>query len=850
MSASRLPPSRVLALALRELRGGLGGFYVFIACVALGVAVITGVGALSDSLRSGFEQQGRTILGGDASFARMHIRAEPRERAWLAAQGALGETAAMRAMARKLDGSDQALIELKAVDGAYPLAGAVSLADGASLDVAIRRGAGAAVDPILLERLGLKIGDSVKIGTEEVAIRAVILAEPDKIMDRLTYGARVLVSLDTLGRTGLVQPGTLIRWRYALALPETPYSSLNALARLRDRAKAELPQAGFTISDRRDPSPQMTRTLDRLRQFLTLIGVTALLVGGVGVANAVAAFVDQRRKTIAVMKSLGAVNSAVFQIFLAQVFVIAAIGVAIGLAAGALLPLALDAIFGGALPVRIELSVSFATLATGAAYGFLVAFLFALWPLGRAERISPAVLFRDEAGEAWTWPPPRVIVLAAAAAACLAGLAVATSDAKLVALAFCAGLAAVLALFLALGWAISWAARRAPRPRVPELALALGGIGAPGGLSRSVTLSLGAGLSLLVAVALANASILREFEQRIPERSPDYFLLDIPKTEFPALARLVRAEAPGAALREAPMLRGRLARLGETPVEAVKAPPEAQWALSGDRGLTFSETVPEGSTVAAGDWWPKDYAGEPLMSFEADLAKHLGLKIGDHVTVTILGRDVTAKIANVREIKWESLAINFVMVFSPNTLEAAPYRLLATVALAPGTSLAAEAAAIRALGRAYPAVTAIRVRDALDAVNAVLAKVMAAVRVAGGVTLAAGALVLAGALATARRRRIVEAAILKALGATRRRILTAHLIEYGVLASATALFSIGLGTLIAWIVLTRVMDMAFAFSAAAAGQALALALLLVALFGGAGTWRVLGAPAAPYLRSE
>lgn len=840
----------VLALALRELRGGLGGFHVFIACVALGVAVITGVGALSDSLRSGFERQGEIILGGDAALARMHVPAGSRERDWLASQGRVSETATMRTIARTLDGSDQALAELKAVDKAYPLAGEVKLGGNVTLDGAVRDGAGAAVDPILLERLGLGVGDPIKIGTEEVTIRATIEAEPDKLMDRLTYGARVLVSHETLERTGLVQPGTLVRWRYALDLPEAAGRSGEELLSFRGRVKADLPEAGFTVTDRRDPSPQVTRTLDRLRQFLTLIGVTALIVGGVGVANAVATFVDRRRKTIATMKSLGATGPLIFQIFLLQIFVIAAIGIVIGLFLGSLVPVLLDLLLGSLLPVRVEPSVSAASIAVATAYGFLVAFLFALWPLGRAELVSPGVLFRDEVSRERVWPRPRVILLLAAAACAVVGLAILTSDAKLVVLYFCLGLIAVLAVFLALGSALAWAARRLPRPRLPELALALGSLGAPGGLTRSVTLSLGAGLSLLVAVALADSSIVEEFRERIPDRSPNYFVLDIQKADYPALSDLVTREAPRTELREAPMLRGRLVRLKDVPVEQIKAPPEAEWVLAGDRGLTYAESVPEGSRVVSGAWWEAGYSGEPLVSFEADLAKSLGLEVGDGVTVNVLGRNVTARIANLREIEWESLAINFVMVFSPNTLRGAPHNLLATITLPEGASLATEAAIARSLGRAFPSVTAIRVKDALDAVNALLAKIMVAVRVAGSVTLFAGALVLAGALATAQRRRIVETAILKALGATRRRILTAHLVEYGLLATATALFAIVLGTGVAWVVLTQVMDVAFTFSTSAVMQAMGLALVLVAVFGGIGTWRILGAPVVPYLRSE
>ena len=847
-----------IRLALRELRGGLGGFYVFIACVALGVMVITAVGALSDALRNGLERQGREILGGDVTLSRMHARADPRERGWLDRRGLVSETATIRTMARRLDGEDQTLAELKAVDARYPLVGAVRLADGTTLAAAVRGAAGTAggsaggavVEPILLERLGLRVGDRMRIGTAEVTIRATLTAEPDQLVDRLTYGPRVLVSLDTLAATGLVQPGTLIRWRYALALDPARAADADALVSLRDAVKADLPEAGFTVTDRRNPSPQVARTLDRLRQFLTLIGLVALLVGGVGVANAVNTFIDKRRKVIATMKSLGAPGHTVFLIFLVQILVIAAIGVAVGLGLGYLVPGVLQALYGAALPVKVEVTVSLYSLVVAAVYGFLVALLFALWPLGRAERVSAAVLFRDEVGNDGGLPKAHIVAGTAAVMAALVAVAVFTSESYKLALIFCAGLLVVFAVFLGLGWLVTRLARRAPRSRTPEIALAVGNIGAPGGLASSVVLSLGAGLSLLVAVALTDASIVKELSSRLPDRSPNYFVLDIPKDDYAAIARTVTDTVAGAEVSSAPMLRGRLVKLKGTSVEEIKAPPEAAWVLNGDRGLSYAKDVPEGSKVVAGEWWPDGYRGEPLVSFEADLARKLGVGIGDEVTVNVLGRNVTARISNLREVNWESLAINFVMVFSPNTLEAAPHNLLATILLPKGATLEQEAVVGRRLGKAFPAVTAIRVKDALDAFNAIFVKVMTAVRVAGSVTLVAGALVLAGALVTAQRRRILEAVILKALGATRRRIVGAHLVEYLLLAAVTALFAVLLGAAAAWATLHLVMDVEFSFSLAAVAQALGLATGLVLLFGGLGTWQVLRARPVPYLRSE
>ena len=847
-SAPRLP--LVLSLALREQRNGLKGFYVFIACVALGVAVITGVGALADALRSSFERQGEVLLGGDVTLSRPHRPAEGEERAWLWKQGRVSETASMRAMARRHDGTEQALVEIKGVDATYPLAGGVQLAGGVSLDETIRREPGAAIDAILLERLGLKVGDRVSLGTIEVPIRATIAAEPDKLTERLTVGPRVLVSLETLQRAGLIDPGSLVGWRYALKLDGSAAQSDGGLVAFRERVKQALPEGGFTVRDRRDPSPQVSRTLERLRQFLTLVGLTALLVGGVGVANAVATYIDRRRKVIAAFKSLGATSGTILAIHLLQVLMIAGIGIALGIALGFLIPVALTTALGDALPIKADLTVSARSLLTAVAYGLLVSLLFALWPLGRAEQVRAGVLFRDEVAPERVLPSRRILALILGAGVLLASLAIFTAEARMLALYYCLGVVGVFAVFTGLGSGIDWAARRVARPRRPELALAIRNLGAPGGLTRSVVLSLGTGLSLLVTVALVDASIIEELTSRLPEESPNYFVLDIKPAESEAFRALVAREAPAAKVSEAPMLRGRVIKLGDRLAEQVKVPPEVQWVLNGDRGLTYSRSVPEGSTVVAGTWWPADYAGEPLVSLEAEIAKGLRLKIGDTVTVNVLGRNVTARIANLREVKWESLSLNFVFVFSPNTLAGAPANLLATITLPRGEPVAVEAKLAQQIGRAFPASTAIRVKDAIDAFNVIFNRVMVAVRAAGSVTLLAGAFVLAGALATAQRRRIQQAVILKTLGATSRRILLSHLAEYAVLAVLTTFISLLIGSLAAWIVLDRVMEIEFTFSGWAAAEATVAALGLVALFGGFGTWRVLRAPPVPYLRSE
>ena len=835
-------------IAARQMRSGFEGFVVFMACVALGVMVIAAIGALSNALVIGLERQGRQIIGGDISISRMHARATPDERAALDRVGLISETATMRVMARTLDGKEQILAELKSVDDTYPLVGEMKLKGDAKLDEALAKGA--VVEPILMERLALSIGDEFQLGSASIKISGVIAKEPDGLLDRLTYGPRILFSKMLLEQTGLLKPGALIRWRYAIALQGDGKDNAEALGSARAELKKDLSAGGFTIVDRSDPSPQVRRTLERLRQFLTLIGLTALIVGGVGIANAVTNYIDRRRRTIATMKSLGANNQIIFSVFMVQILAITLIGIALGLAGGLIIPSILKALYGDLLPIPPVISISLGSLMAASIYGLLVALLFSLWPLGRAELISPAVLFRDQVGQTSGLPRWPIMAATIGTGLVLLLLAIFSSDTPWVAAYFAAGLSLILLLFYGLGHLVTWVTRRIPRPATPELAIALGSIAAPGGLARTVVLSLGAGLSMLVAVALADASFVKELTGKLPENAPDYFVLDIPRGEMDRLKSVVVSEVPKATLQQAPMLRGRLIELAGRKVEELKPPAEAEWVLRGDRGITYADEVPAGSAVVKGEWWGENYSGPPLVSFESDLARMLGVGIGDQITVNVLGRNVSATISNLRELDWDSLSINFVMIFSPNTLAGAPSNMLATINLPEDLKIENEAAAMRALSKSFPTVTAIRVRDAVDAFNTVFSKIMTAVRVAGSVTLLAGALVLAGALATAQRRRILDAVIFKALGATRRRILTAHALEYLLLAAVTAGFAIFLGGFAAWIALTQVIDIPFVLSWPAVFQALGISIALVVILGGLGTLQVLRARPVPYLRSQ
>jgi len=840
---TRLQLPLALRLALRDLRGGFAGFTIFLICIALGTGSIGAINSLSDAIQDSLAREGMVLLGGDVEATLVHRQANLEEMAYLRSFGEVSEVATMRAMARRPDGSAQALVDLKAVDNAYPLYGATTFEEGGGL-ASVKQG-GLAVDRSILDQLQVSLGDSISIGNSSLPVKAVIEQEPDRLAAGPAFGARILLSPDTLKKTGLVEPGSLVRWAYRIK------TETGVPPDFRKELASKFPEAGFLVRDSTDPSPGVRSTLKRLTEFLTLVGLTAMLTGGIGVANAVAAFVERRRMTIATFKSLGATQRIIFRIFFIEVGLLALLGILIGFAIAAGVPWLIASLMAGFVPIAIEPGLQGQALALAALFGLLTALPFILWPLGRAEQVRAAELFRS-GGNDRRLPPAFYWVSSFLIVALLALLAVSLAREHRIAAFTCAGLFAIFALFWGAGAGIRRLAASLKRPSRPEMALALANIGGPASLARTIALSLGAGLTLLTAVSLVDASLSDELKTRLPERAPSYFFIGIPKGELSAFENILNAKAPGARITTAPMLRGRLIALRGVPAEQIKAPSSAEWVLTGDRGITYSEALPSGSQITEGAWWPADYEGEPLVSFEADLAKSLGLKIGDTVAVSVLGRSLNAKIANFRKVRWGSIDINFVMIFSPNALRQAPFTYLATLTWPDGQQpdTKAEASVTKAIGTAYPVVSAIRVRDALNALNGIFEKVMRAVRIAGSVTLVMGALVIAGALITAHRRRIYEAVVLRTLGAAKRRIILAHLLEYLILAVSLSLIAATLGLAAAYVIVKYVMDLSFSLSLYALLQPSLIETIFVTMLGALGTLRVLSAKPAHYLRSE
>ena len=836
--------------ALRDLRGGLAGLWIFLLCIALGVAAIVGVQSLAKALDDGLGRQGRVILGGDAAFSLINQRLTPQEQAFLEGRGSLSTIASMRAMAR-IPG-DAALVEVKAVGPSWPRIGSAVLDPAMPPAAALEEKDGvfgAAAEETLLARLDLKVGDVFRLGEAKFVLNAVISSEPDRLAVGIGLGPQVLISEAALKATGLVQPGSLVRWttRVIIGGPDAAPDK-RAVKALVAAANRAFPEAGWETRTRLNVAPDFTRDLDRFAEFLTLAGVLSLVVGGVGVANAAQGFVERKRASLAILKAIGATGTGVVGLALLEFLIVATAGAAAGAALGAAIPFAVKGLFADLLPIPLAPSIEPGVILLGLAFGLLTALAFSILPLGRAHDLPVTTLIRDLAEERQGWPRARYLAGAGLAGAALIVLAVATSPQPKIAIAVVGATLAAFVLLRLVALGIAVAARRAPGVALVELRMALAAIHRPGALTVSVVLSLGLGLTALVALTLIDFNMRAELKASEPGVTPSFFFLDVRSADAAAFRAFLGREAPGAKVDEVPMLRGRFVAIDGVPAAKVKASDKVAWALEGDRGVTFAVRPPEGSEVVAGHWWPSDYAGPPLVSMEKEVADGLGIKVGDAVVVNVLGRDIEAKVANLRKVNWRSYAINFVLVYSPDVFKGAPYSELVSTALPREDGPAKEIALLRATARDFPGVASVSVRDALDLVEALVGKLALAIRAATGVALLTSVLVLAGALAANRRARLADATILKILGATRARLIAMFLTEYAILGAATAAFAIAAGTLTAWLVVTRIMlaDFHFewgaAFAAACGGFAFTVGLGLI------GAWRVLSQRPAAFLR--
>ena len=831
--------------ARRELRGGLNGFRIFMACIVLGVAAIAGVGSLAEAFRAGLAENARALLGADVEIRVAAHGATDDQFAWLRDNSeTLITVRELRAMAYASTSDERTLVELKGVDPAYPLYGTMALAPALPLSEALetREGLpGAVVEKTLLARIGVAVGDTVRVGDKRIEIRATLVREPDRVAGAFTLGPRLMVTNETFDATGLVRLGSMLRHKYRVRL-----AAGEMVRPWVERLGTAFPGAAWRIYDLDDAQPSVKRFVNRLGIFLTLVGLTALVIGGVGIANAVASYLSGRTETIATLKCLGATSDVIFRTYFLEVGALALVGIAVGLVLGGGTPALTAWLARDALPVPPVVSLYPTPLIVAAAFGVLTTVIFTLWPLARARDVPAAGLFRNIVSPIRGLPPMRYVLATALALAMLVGLALLTTEYLFFARWFVAGAAVSLVAFWIVAKLIVAGASRLRRPKSPILRLALSNLTRPGAPTAGIVMSIGAGLSVLVTVALLDTNLSRQISDRIPDRAPTFFFIDIQADQVAPFEQIV-AETEGAELLERmPNLRGRLALIDGTPVEEAIYDPRASWFVNGERGLTYAAVPPDGVEIVAGTWWPENYSGPPAISLDAHIAEELGIGIGDTLTFNVLGRRITAEIRSLRTIDWSRIRVAFATIFAPGALEGAPQTHVAAVSATPE----AEDALHRAVTDCFANVSAVRIRDVLETITDMFRRIASAVRASASVTVVAGLLVLAGAVAAGYRRRVYDAVILKVLGATRSNIIGAFVIEYTILGSITAVLAAVVGTIASYAVMYFVMEGDWVFDAIAVTVTVTAGIAVTVLLGFAGTWKALGENVMTVLRAK
>lgn len=783
-------------IAKRDLSSGFRGLRLLLVCLFLGVGALAAIGSLTSAIQGELDSQGQAILGGDMEVELWQRMPTAEEMAYLEELGTTSPGYRLQAMATTPDAAVP--VELKAVAPNYPMYGELLLEGGAASGAP--RDGEAFLAPGAAERLGITTGDSLTLGTQQATVAGIIAEEPDRLSEGFALGQTVIVPLALPEAAGLVAPGAMYQTKTRVAFDgqQDPDDVTEAM-------QEAFPDSPFDFRTRNRASPGADRFVSRMGEFLTLVGLAALVIAGIGIGGGVNSYLEARRNSIATLKILGATSRDITRIYALEIGTAACIGATAGLMAGVLVTPLLASALGSLLPVTTDFVFDAWALLRAAAFGLLVALIFAAPPLARARSFPAMALMRARVSPlAQQWRDAAVLVGLGIAA--IVALALLGAENPLLTATFLAGAAATLGFLALLGRAIRWAASRMPRASDPIVRAAIANLHRPGAATGSLVTALGFGLSAFVLLAGVQSSLDGNIQRSVPAQAPDYFVLDVPREGVEQFRGIVTEISPQAIVETVPTLRGTIIAFGpeDSMIRADEMEErEGTWGLRGERGLTYSDVVPAGNVVTSGEWWSEGYSGEPLVSVDEELATNAGIAIGDMITVSVLGVEFSARLANTRRIDWESLGFNNVWVFSANTFEAAPHNLAATIDFPEGTQ---ASGLLRTLVDAFPSSSVIEVGPILQEARTILDQVSLAILAAASVAVLAGIAVLLGAIAAARAARVYDTVILRVLGASRRQLLALQFAEFGLLAAVLALVALALGSGVAWLVIVQMFE--------------------------------------------
>ena len=836
-----------LRLAWRQARGGRRHLTAVFACVALGVGALVAVGTLGTGLEATLAREAKALLGGDLELrAARPLPAEGDAAvARLADDGArVVRVRELVGMARNPAGGGSVLVELKAPGPGYPLYGRLVTTPAAPL-ASLLETDGAVVQRDLLERLGLAPGDRLGVGDVTLTIRGVVESEPDRTATLVALGPRVFLSPEALERSRLVTFGSRVRHRVLVGLPEG-----TAPAAARASLAQSLVDPAVRVAAYDEARPGLRRFFTQLTTYLGLVGLASLLVGGIGVAAAVAAFVARQAPTIAALKALGAETRTLVAAYVVQTQAVALVAGLAGAVVGVALQPLLAAAVAGLVPFPLEARPQAATLARAVLMGLVVTLLCTWAPLAAVRAVPAWLILRRDVD-----PAARRARGGATLAPVALGLVALTlwqaGSFKTGGLFVGAGLAALVGL-LALARGLVFMARRMPRARGLAWRHGVAALQRPGGHAPRVVVALGLASMLLVTVALLQSVLGRQIDHEQRRQAPSFFFIDVQPDQVEPFTALVQ-RAAGTAPALTPVVRGRLAAIDSRPItrEAVERRrargEEGTWYFTREYVLTWADAPGPGNVVTRGRWWSAaEASARPQASVEEAAARHLGVDLGSRLTFDVQGVPIEAEVTSIRRVDWQSLTTNFFVVLSPDALQGAPATWVATARVPAEAELALQNAVVGT----FPNVTAIPVRDVMERVGVVLGDIAVAVRLVALFTLGTGLVVMVGALAATRSQRLYESVVLRTLGATRGVVARAFAVEYGLLGATAGLGGGLLATVLAWAVVRWVLDAPWTFDPTPPLLGLAVTIALALGVGFLTTFRLLGQKPFPVLRRE
>jgi len=772
----------VLRMALRETRASWQRLLFFFLCIAIGVGAIVAIRSVVQNVRGVLTGEARTLLGADIVVGSTQpLSAEQRgqldRRLSAAGAGRRTESVETPTMVRPADPakSTARMVELKAVDDEFPLVGEVQLAGGVPYSPTLLADRGVLVRPELLMTLGVAVGESVLIGGTSFTIRGVIEREPGRRVGGFSLGPRVLVSRAGLDEAGLLAFGSRARYQIGVRVPDASIDPLTTTLR------EDFKNTYVNVRSWRRLEDNIGEDLERAENYLSLVGLVIVVLGGIGVSSVTRVFVDQKLRSIAVLKCVGAGTRQVLAVYLVQVLLLGLAGSLAGLGLARLALAFIPERVGTALSgYALSHALTVPAMLQGLGIGLLVSLLFAIVPLLRVRHVRPSLLLRNEqdAGRRrFDWVRWGAVVGVTAGVVALAGWQAASWR---VGAAVCGGFAVLAGVLQLAGWLLVKTTRPLQRSRHFALRHAVLHLNRPGNQTRVVLLAVGLGSFFLVGVRAVQSNLLREFAIEAGANAPDMFLIDVQRDQAQELHAFLR-ERTGSEPRLLPVLRARITQVrGKATnlddIEDVRG----RGPLSREYGITYRAHLQANETLVQGRFWDATPSPEPEVSIEESILERFQIGVGDTIRFDVAGQPIAARVTSVRRVNWrDARAGGFIFVFRPGVLEQAPQTMISAVT-AP-QSLEDRARFQRDLVARFPNVSAIDIREVLDTVRAIVRNITLGITIVGGLVLFTGVLILVGAVAMTKFRRVYEAAILKTLGASSRLVGSVLLVEHGLL---------------------------------------------------------------------